>query len=77
MTYLNHEPERSTQDFPFELAQDRIAGLRASASPSSVAHASPDRGLLDRGRDAVGRWLISLGAALVVDEGLRRRTLRP
>jgi hypothetical protein len=78
MTSTSYEPERSAQDLIFELAQDRIAGLRASAaSPTETGIAAPDRGLLDRSRDAIGRRLIGLGRALAVDEGLRRRALRP
>lgn len=77
MTSIHHEPERSTQDLPFELAQDRIAGLRATVASKQQIHAIRDRGLLDRSRDALGRRLIGLGSALVVDDGLRRRTFRP
>jgi hypothetical protein len=77
MTSISHEPERSTRDLPYELAQDRIAGLRASAASRHEVHAARDRGLLDRSRDALGRRLIGLGSALAVDDGLRRRAYRP
>lgn len=77
MTYSSYEPERSAQDLIFELAQDRIAGLRASASAPSESHTASDRGLLHRSRDALGRRLIGLGSALAVDEGLRQRVVRP
>jgi hypothetical protein len=77
MTSTSYEPERSAQDLIFELAQDRIAGLRASAASPTETGTAPDHGLLDRSRDAIGRRLIGLGRALAVDEGVRRRALRP
>jgi len=75
MTY-NDKPERSAQDLTFELATERIAALRATASGSVEPIATADRGLVDRSRDAIGRRLIGLGRALVVDENVSRRTVR-
>ncbi len=83
MTPTYREPDRSAQDLPFEIAEDRVAGLRASAAlhaslaPRPGTPVATGPGPLDRSRDALGRRLIALGAALVVDEGLRRRALRP
>ena len=75
MTY-DTKPERSAQDLTFELATERMAALRAIASGTAEPAASADRGLLDRSRDAIGRGLIGLGSALVVDETVSRRTVR-
>lgn len=84
MTHQAHDP-RSVQDVTFVLAQDRIAGLRASAPAARDAGAEVDRarsnetvtsrGIVARSRDAIGRRLIALGGSVVADEGLRRRAL--
>jgi hypothetical protein len=68
----------SVQDMSFALAQDRIAGLRASAAsldhePRTPPAATP--GIVTRTRDAVGRRLIALGGSVVADEALRQRAL--
>ena len=77
MTYTDNTPERSAQDLTYELASERIAGLRATAHGSNEPSAPAQQGLLDRSRDAIGRRLIGLGSALVADESVRRRTVRP
>ncbi len=71
----------SVQDMMFILAEDRIADLRASA-PAAIdqpAAVTPDAsalpGFVARGRDALGRRLITLGGSIVTDEGLRQRAL--
>jgi hypothetical protein len=80
MTHDIHDPG-SIQDLTFVLAQDRIAGLRASTPPARQATVGPSdrtatsRGIVARGRDAIGRRLIALGGTVVADEGLRRRAL--
>ena len=77
MTHVTHDPG-SIQDLTFELAQDRIAGLRASAPAQGAAEhsrigaAETSRGIVARSRDALGRRLIALGGSLVADESLRR-----
>lgn len=70
----------SVQDLTFELAQDRIADLRASApsNPEPALDASggaPKSGAVRRTRDVIGRRLIALGGSVVADEGLRQRAL--
>jgi hypothetical protein len=77
MTYAIDKPERSAQDLTFELATERMAALRATTSGPVEPVATAGRGLLDRSRDAIGRGLIGLGSALVVDENVSRRTVRP
>ncbi len=77
MTHDRHDRE-SVQDLTYALAQGRIAGLRASATPidpvrRSAPPASP--GLVARARDALGRRLIALGGSVVADETLRQRAL--
>jgi hypothetical protein len=82
MTHETHDP-RSVQDVTFALAQGRIADLRASAPAARDAKIDTvgsaedpmSRGIIARGRDAIGRRLISLGGSVVADESLRRRAL--
>jgi hypothetical protein len=76
MTSIQPEPERSTQDLTLRLAQDRIADLQASAASARLTQAATDRGLVSRFRDTIGRRLIGLGNAIVVDDGSRRRPVR-
>ena len=77
MTSIHHEPERSNQDLTLQLAQDHIADLHASATSARRTRVTTDRGLVDRFRDTIGRRLIGLGNALVVNDGNRRRAVRP
>jgi hypothetical protein len=66
-------PDPSTFDLPFDLAQARMAELRATAThPMTPAD---ELGSLTRLRGAVGRRLIALGSSLVADETDRRRTV--
>ena len=71
----------SVQDLTFAFAQDRIAGLRASAArvdhDAPATRVSGASGIVTRTRDAVGRRLIALGGTVVADETLRRRALHP
>ena len=82
MPHHTHDPN-SVLDVTFVLAQGRIADLRASSpaardAQTTAAGSAEDlitRGIIARGRDAIGRRLISLGGSVVADEGLRRRAL--
>jgi hypothetical protein len=72
MTHYDR-PDPSTFDLPFDLAQARMAELRAAAAHPTT---SPEaRGSIDRLREAVGRGLIALGSSLVLDDAERRRIL--
>jgi hypothetical protein len=68
MTTRQHD--HSTFDLPLDLANDRMADLRSSARTAGVSVES--HGPVTRARAAVGRRLIALGSALVVDEPVRR-----
>lgn len=78
MTATRSEPQRSAQDLIFDLAQDRIAGLRADAR--HVPAVDPERGtvrpLMARSRDAVAAWLIGMGRAVASDDQLDGRAVR-
>ncbi|HYH93618.1 MAG TPA: hypothetical protein VD763_10695 [Candidatus Saccharimonadales bacterium] len=62
--------DHSTFDLPLDVAHDRMAELRASARPAAPGIAAD--GPVSRTRDAIGRRLIALGSALVVDEPAHR-----
>jgi hypothetical protein len=66
----NPTTDHSTFDLPLEVAHDRMAELRASARPTGPSVVA--EGPLTRTRDALGRRLIALGSALVVDEPAHR-----
>ncbi|MEX2185043.1 MAG: hypothetical protein WEC14_11405 [Chloroflexota bacterium] len=56
-------------DLPLRAARERIASLHAAARPPELRGVHPTGHL----RDAIGAWLIGLGAALASDEALRQR----
>ena len=66
-------PEPSTFDLPFNLAQARMAELRATAAHPVTPADRP--GSMTRLRGAVGRRLIELGSSLLLDESEPRRTV--
>ena len=78
MTHDQHD-HASVQDMTFVLAEDRIAGLRASAATVEPIGVAPrtdmPAGMIARTRDAIGRRLIALGGTVVADEQLRHRAL--
>jgi hypothetical protein len=78
MTTIRSEPQRSAQDLIFDLAQDRIAGLRVDARhvPAAAPERRTERPLVARSRDAVAAWLIGIGRAVASDEQLRGRAIR-
>ena len=82
MTSQPTTTQRSLFDHPLDLTDARIAELRSSAA-SARAQVDPvpgptsGRGPLRRFRDGLGVRLIHLGAALVTDETIRRRVVRP
>ena len=76
----SHPPteQRSLFDLPLTTTQARIAELHAAAgSTRSVARADLTRGPLGRLRDGLGLRLVGLGAAVMADEALKRRLVRP
>jgi hypothetical protein len=78
MTATRSEPQRSAQDLIFDLAQDRIAGLRADARhvPAADPVRRTERPFVARFRDAVAAWLIGLGRAVASDDQLGGRAVR-
>jgi len=72
MTHHDRPAPLTTFDLPFDLAQARMADLRAVAAHPMTAADGPWS--ITRLRDAVGRRLIELGSSLVVDKGERRHT---
>ena len=76
----SHPPaeHRSLFDLPLTTTDARIAELRATAeSTRPLPGAAPSHGPVGRLRDGLGRRLVGLGAAVVADEALRRRLVRP
>lgn len=76
----SHPPNepRSLFDLPLTANEARIAELHAAAeSTRAVTSAGPSRGPLGRLRDGLGLRLVGLGAAVVADEALKRRLVRP
>ena len=78
---MTHHPpaeHRSLFDLPLTTSHARIAELQAAAeSTRPVPGTGPIHGPLGRLRDGLGLRLIGLGAAVVADEALRRRLVRP
>ena len=81
---MTHRPVTDPQasfDLPMQAARDRIAGLQATSGtalpPSTDAATSSHRGPLAALRDAIGTRLVAFGSALIADEALRRRVVRP
>jgi hypothetical protein len=72
MTHRDRPELLTTFDVPFDLAQARMADLRAAAEHPMTATDRP--GSIARLRGVVGRRLIALGSLLVVDKGERRHT---
>jgi hypothetical protein len=72
MTPHDRPEPLTTFDVPFDLAQARMADLRATAEHPMTATDRP--GSIARLRGAVGRRLIALGSSLVVDKGERQHT---
>jgi hypothetical protein len=72
MTHHDRPDPLTTFDLPFDLAQARMADLRAAAAHPMTGSDGP--GSITRLRDAVGRRLIALGSSLVVDKGERRHS---
>jgi hypothetical protein len=73
MSRCHESVDHSTFDLPLEAAHTRIAELRAAAR-SARSHAQGS-GPWTRLRAAVGRGLIALGSALLVED--RRSHQRP
>ncbi len=72
MTHHDRPDPLTTFDLPLDLAQARMADLRAAAAHPMRALDGPWS--ITRLRDAVGRRLIALGSSLVADKGERRHT---
>jgi hypothetical protein len=68
MTTRQHD--HSTFDLPLDLANDRRADLRSDARMAGLP--AEGHGPVTRARAAVGRRLIAVGSALVVDEPAQR-----
>jgi hypothetical protein len=68
MTTRQHD--HSTFDLPLDLANDRMADLRSDARMAGLP--AEGHGPVTRARAAVGRRLIAVGSALVVDEPVQR-----
>jgi hypothetical protein len=72
MTHHDRTHPLTTFDLPFDLAQARMADLRAAAAHPMTVAGGP--GSITRLRGAVGRRLIALGSSILVDKGERRHT---